>query len=496
MATPYYVPDSDAMAAMPGYQYLANNGSEPSSDASQSSTQTSQTVQSAQPENPGILSKILSGIGSFAEPAIATGAAVGKGIGQFGEDVVKSPRFQEFAAIMGAPYGIPYDDSQKSIFDYSHPQNAVTRFLGGLEQNNPNASYAGNVIGRIVAPLAIPGLGEIGEGVAGATVGSRLGAGILGRAANSAVNAGTQGALLSQVGNQADGSLGSAGEDALNAAIANLLFRGALGAGKLAVNTAQRFKNVGTAPLDEIKGISDGLYNEAIHQPTAEGARIEPEQTVPKLQGYIDNFESGNPNRINNEYLPLLKQHLQELQNPENNAGSPADAHEVIKQINNEATSAMPGNKNQYPSRPQNRQAAAMLYDLADTYKGDLRNGLVNEGYPDSAHLLDVADNYYKNTLLPIRDNPVGSKVDFFKQNAATLAKAPISNPHHTLINLLGSMGNIFNRFGSTYESPYANPNIANGFKNMLQNSQAPDLARLSAILSQPSTFYNPQGNQ
>lgn len=436
---------------------------------------------SAISNNEGILKSFIDGSADAADSlthgVLAGLAGAVKGAGQTYEKV------GEFADRLE---GVPYKKGQ-SIFDYSHPNNPVTKFLFGLEKNNPNATAIGNFAGEVVAPIGIPGAGIAGK-LSEKAIGNSLGSGIISKAAKTAANSATQGAIVNPLvsGNENTGQ--SSEQGALLSAILSLAGKTAYGAGKLGAKALKRAKDIFSVNLDDLKNTAQGLYNEAIQVPQKMGIKITPTKFGNLLMSNINKFISGNPNVKNNEYLETLFKHLDGV--TENNvlSDTPENVHEVIKNLNDQAQSAMPGKPNIF-RLPQNRAASKMFGDLAEAYKQDLKDSLIKAGMKDSAAKFDQANEFYKNTYLPVRDTHLNNQ-DVRKQQALGLA-SQVLNP-----SIAGAIGKVIsplslkaNRFFSTFESP--NPSIRNqnGYQNMLQESRITPyenekINRLSAALS------------
>ncbi len=473
----------------------------PDNDIDESEKGNFDNIKNSSPsKNIGMLTNILLGASDLAEnatkSALAGTAGAIKGVGKTGEDLTNNlSKFTEGLGIYDPGNNINNNpgNKNKSIFDYSHPKNPLTKFLYNLEQENPISSEIGQAGGEILGTSAIPGVGAAGK-VAESIIGNKLGTGLISKASKIAANSGTQGALLNALTNNSDQSLtDKLKEGGSGSAILGLALNPASKVVSGAFNAVKRFKDVRNANIADLEKMSNNLYSKAITEPHDAGVKIQPLEFGKTLNKYLDNFTSGNPNVRNKEYLPTLFEHLDGVTSSNPMSDTPLNVHQVIQRLNDQALSSMPGNYNRF-GLPQNRQAAKMFSDLSDAYKEDLKRDLTRNGFKDSADSFDKANNFYKNIFIPIRDSQV-NKDELLKQKLKDIVNNPIHGVGKSAVNgLMGlvspSQQNI-ERFFSSYEKPsfsneFGTKHSINGYQNManrIKNS-GNNTNRLAAILS------------
>jgi|SRR3569623_166122 len=296
----------------------------------------------------------------------------------------------------------------QNIHDNSYLTDSIKDFL---QKQNPQVVAPAQELGKMAPFAMLPG--GLGEALAG-----KLGTGVLGSMAKGAIDVGAPSAAI------------AAGQGE------NPLTQGAIGAslGGLipgTIGTALRAGKAVFANPEKAKLVSSGLYNQAIHEPEAQGAVINPKSYRDYLQATIDEAskKASMSAQVKKDIAMQLMKHMKDANITTKML--PSDAHDLIKDLRAAASAtAIKGNlaSPEAALRP-NLPLASEFGQMANNLEHDLLGGLQRKGHSEAVQKYKEANEYYRKNVAPLRAYPVNKGILSAQAVASPIMKAAGVSP-------------------------------------------------------------------
>lgn len=372
-------------------------------------------------------------------------------------------------------------------FDYSQGNDAFAQTLGSLEKKNPVSSKIGEV-GSQIAGLAVAPQAALEEGVGllSPSAASAMTSSFLPRLATGVGNTVLNSALYNPIANPTQ----NLPESLKQGAISGLEWAPVSHGLNLGFGLAGRIKNALNANPEEMRGISNQKYTDALDTGDETKFQVQPNNYRTTLQNELDYLDklSGSTRAEKSDLEQMLTKRLNDINNDlsdDPNGWTLRDAHEKQKNISKLIGQTQPGTDDY---RVLSTLRSNIMDDIGQAPSLYRDNPAYQQQVQNAVNKYQDATDFYRDNVMPVKENPfqrghVASEIGLSGLGAAALGPVPAAIGsaviHGTNRPMLTNTLNLLKLIGSKYQGGLG------GLVNSNFASSGPVAQALLPLLSQ-----------